>query len=205
MTDADIAWARRVSPRDIRRLYQIEALGVLDEDLIDEVGFGLYARCQSILDLTDAYRGRVHCPRCWAVIEMRLEGRRNDTPIACACGWRTTWLDYKKTTGRDKRLRAGGAERVFADFVRAFDARLGPRRKMLLIDGLLHEFHRGRKGESGPLAANVIEGRRDTIVEMLDDLFSSENKASEQARWRARLNDSLYGRRRAVTEEMRRP
>ena len=38
-------WARRVSRAKVRRLYQSDALGLLDRDLLDEVGYGMYARC----------------------------------------------------------------------------------------------------------------------------------------------------------------
>jgi len=207
LPDTEIAWSSRVSQQKIRRLYETDARRILDEDLLDEVGISLYARCESILALTDAYRGRVHCPRCRAVILMQIEGRQNVTPIRCGCGWETRWLAYKKTvpassmTSRDKRLRAGNAERVFEAFVDSYPRARSPRERMVLIDSLLHEFHRSRKGESGPAAVNVIEGSRESIVAMLDDLFSSENRASREALWRVRLRTSDYGRRMIEREE----
>src|SRR5262245_36480824 len=48
----DFQWARRLSKNDIYRLYQSEASGVLDEDLLEEVGIGFYARCQTIKQVT---------------------------------------------------------------------------------------------------------------------------------------------------------
>ncbi len=201
MSDTSISWAPRASQLRIRQLYEAEARGLLDDELLEDVGISLYARCESILALTDAYRGKVHCPRCGAIVEMVLEGRGNDTAIACSCGWRTTWLGYKKTTGRDKRMRAGNAERAFEAFVRSYRTARTQREKMLLIDSLLHEFHKSRKGESGPAAVNVIEGSRDSIVDMLNDLFSAENRASRDAVWRRRMAESLYGRRRYSTAD----
>ena len=50
----DVRWASRVNPATIRRLYETDARGIVDEDLIDEVGFALYARCQSILCASDS-------------------------------------------------------------------------------------------------------------------------------------------------------
>jgi hypothetical protein len=47
-----IQWANRVSQIKIWQLYQSDARGILDEELIDEVGIALYARAQSILLLT---------------------------------------------------------------------------------------------------------------------------------------------------------
>ncbi len=190
-----VAWASRVSQSLIRRLYETDARGIVDQDQVDAVGIGLYARCQSILALTDAYCGRVHCPECASVVITQIEGRLNDSPIRCRCGWETTWLEYKKTTSRDKLLRAGNAEPVFRDFVASYRRATRPRERMVLIDSLLHEFHTSRRGESGPAAVNVIEGSRDSIVAMLDGLFASENRASTEARWRARLASSAYGQR----------
>ncbi len=60
--------APRVNPSLIRRLYEVDAKGIVDEDLIDKVGYALYARCQSILEATEAHAGRVKCPECGASV-----------------------------------------------------------------------------------------------------------------------------------------
>jgi hypothetical protein len=57
-------WAPRLPQRLVARLYETDARGILDEELIDEVGYGLLARVESILTATEASRGRVRCPRC---------------------------------------------------------------------------------------------------------------------------------------------
>ena len=54
-----IQWSPRVGPQKILRLYQTDAQGIVDEDLIDEVGHGLLARCESIRIVSDAYKGRI--------------------------------------------------------------------------------------------------------------------------------------------------
>ena len=36
--------------QDIRRLYETDARGIYDEDLINEVGHGLLARCESFIE-----------------------------------------------------------------------------------------------------------------------------------------------------------
>jgi hypothetical protein len=65
-TSVPIRWAPKVRQEQIWRLYQNDARGLIDEELIDEVGWALYSRCQSILWVTD--RNRVPCPRCHHVI-----------------------------------------------------------------------------------------------------------------------------------------
>src|SRR5512134_3889200 len=88
-------WAQRVPPARLRRLYQLDALGVVDEDLIDEVAFAIRARCESILEATEASRGRVRCPSCGGAV-MRTPG---EGEVLCcpACGWETTWARYFST------------------------------------------------------------------------------------------------------------
>ena len=39
-----IHWSRRVSPEKIRRLYESDANGMLDEELMVEVGYGTTQR-----------------------------------------------------------------------------------------------------------------------------------------------------------------
>src|SRR5215471_6451592 len=41
-----VVWPRRVSRRVIRQLYELDAKGIVEAELIDEVGFGLLARCK---------------------------------------------------------------------------------------------------------------------------------------------------------------
>ena len=63
MAGADeIKWSRRVKPVSIRRLYTLDAKGIVDEDLINEVGYAMYARCLSIRTATRAHSGRAMCP-----------------------------------------------------------------------------------------------------------------------------------------------
>jgi hypothetical protein len=49
LVDERMRWARKVSQAKIRQLYQADAMGIVDEELIDKVGTALYACCQSIL------------------------------------------------------------------------------------------------------------------------------------------------------------
>ncbi|MGI6704943.1 MAG: hypothetical protein ACOX6S_01330 [Clostridia bacterium] len=38
-------WAPKVNPNKIRRLYQQDAKGILDDELLDDVGYSLYGSC----------------------------------------------------------------------------------------------------------------------------------------------------------------
>ncbi len=61
--------ARRVRQDRIRRLYRRFGRGMRDDDLLDEVGWGLYARAEAVLTVWRAYyRGEVPCDRCDGVV-----------------------------------------------------------------------------------------------------------------------------------------
>jgi len=64
----EVPWPPRVTKERLWRLYASEAAGLLEEELLDEVGVTLYLRCQTILDVYSAlHRGMVRCPRCQQV------------------------------------------------------------------------------------------------------------------------------------------
>ena len=88
-------WWPRVPPGKIRRLYANDALGLVDEELIDDVGTSLLLRCQSILVANDAHGGRAACPRCNTSI--RHTRNKHERIICPVCSWQTLWAYYAKT------------------------------------------------------------------------------------------------------------
>lgn len=55
MPDVDkFRWARRVSRRDIQRLYESDARGLLDEELLDRVHYAFYARVCDMIEVREA-------------------------------------------------------------------------------------------------------------------------------------------------------
>jgi hypothetical protein len=163
-----------VTQQEIRRLYETDAQGIYDADLIDEVGYGLLARCQSFVDAVDATRGKVRCPCCSAIVAHA--GRKEDL-LHCDCGWELTWGEYFATI-QHKQL--SGAEPVveqFRRFIAAFPAARTPQERTILIDRLIHGFHWYYKtnGPTRPVAINLIEGRLSDVVAFLDQLSRGEN------------------------------
>ncbi len=112
----EVRWPPRVTKERLRHLYATEAAGLLDKDLLDEVGIMLYLRCLAILDVYSAlHRGMVRCPRCQQAGRVQYvardqPARRNPNPaIHCeVCGWETDWEAYQRTFRR-RQLNAGGA------------------------------------------------------------------------------------------------
>jgi hypothetical protein len=110
-TDAGPRWEPRVAPEKIRRLYEADARGILDQELLDDVAFALYARCDSILTVTEAVRGRAKCPRCAQLCERvrARTGKPREDRLRCeTCAWESTWGAYRKSY-QDRRLFGGGA------------------------------------------------------------------------------------------------
>ena len=93
-------WARRVSRAKVRRLYQSDAQGTLDHDLLDEVGYGIYARCSDMFEVQQARKGGpVPCRNCRAPIPRQgrrwPQARRKAELLCCAaCDWQVTWGEY---------------------------------------------------------------------------------------------------------------
>jgi NAD-dependent SIR2 family protein deacetylase len=61
-------WAPRVKPAGIRRLYRLNGLGIYDEELLHDVGWGLHERCRDALIVHRAMRGEVPCPECGGIV-----------------------------------------------------------------------------------------------------------------------------------------
>ena len=192
-------WAPRVSKRKIHQLYETDAQGIYDLDLIDEVGYGLLVRCESFITANRAREGELPCPECGRTV------RREET-LHCPCGWTLPWADHFKTI-RHKQL--SGAEPViqqFQDYVDAYPAARTPQEKMLLIYRLIHGFHWYLKtgGPTRPVAVNLIEGRLSDVVAFLDRLSYGEKSTpgmvETYAQWDANIeaNRNWYRSRRSA-------
>src|SRR5690349_1501429 len=129
--DGGIQWNPKVSQAKIRRLYEHDARGLVDEDLIDEVGFILYGRCQSILIVQDH---GVQCPRCGHVFPSgwQWHKRYDAMEIRCpACEkWETTGRQYRESLQRDN-VGAGNALAAFQEFVERYPRTTAPRERMV--------------------------------------------------------------------------
>jgi len=196
-------WAPCVPQRLIRRLYETDAMGIYDDDLINEVGYGLLARCESFITANRARAGELPCPQCGHTVRHRA-GRQEI--LHCPCGWELPWSDYFKAI-QHKQL--SGAEPVlaqFQEFVKKFPAARTPREKVLLIDRLIHGFHWYYKTQSPtrPVAVNLIEGRLGEVVAFLDTLTYGEQStpgtSETLAEWNRNIeaNREWYPSRRAA-------
>lgn len=174
----EVRWAPRVPLHKIRRLYETDALGIVDDEQIDDVGYALLARCTSVIDATAAHhKGLVRCPRSECRSTLRRRGRpdrpedRNEVIRCAACGWATTERAYDLTY-RGRQLLGANAMPAFESYRRDFERATGPQHKMLAIDRLIHAIHgdlaQGWVGR--PAAVNVLQGTIREIFALLDGL-----------------------------------
>jgi hypothetical protein len=191
-------WARRVSRHKVRRLYESDAQGALDHDLLNEVGYGMYARCRDMFQVWEARQGRVTCRACGAIIVRRavrgwhLERKRE--VLRCGqCDWQVTWGDYYESyTGN--RMLPGSAEQVIRDFVERWPKAHTPSAKMIMIDTLIHEFHINQGIEGRPTGENVIAGSKKQVCDLIESLAYGTNSTKglqDKRAWLARLNDPI--------------
>ena len=175
--DGPPRWAPRVTRKEILRFYDMAGRGMVDEDIINELGFALLVRCQSVLDATNARRGRAPCPSCRTAVE---HPKKPDHVLRCpACGWQCLWSDYIKSA-KKKNLNAGGAEAFFEDFVDRFPKSKGARQRLILIDTLIHRFHwEWKERPCGAAAANLIEGKPQDTIRFLDGITYGERTPDE--------------------------
>jgi hypothetical protein len=162
-----------VPRRKIRQLYLNDAQGIYDDELIDEVGYALLARCQSFIAANEAAAGRALCPVCSGIVPHT--GDKKEILRCETCGWEMSWGEYFATF---QHRQLSGAEPVlvlFRDFVRRFPLAGDLREKVLLIDRLIHGFHWNQKyGCTRPVAVNLIEGRLSDVIAFLDRLTYGE-------------------------------
>ena len=188
------SWAPRVPQHKIRQLYLNDANGIYDDDLIDDVGYALLARCESFLMANDAAQGRVICPVCSTTI---LHTGTHDEVLCCKqCGWEMVWKEYFATFQHKQLYGAEPVLELFRDFVKRFPSASTLHEKVLIIDTLIHGFHWNQKyGCTRPAAINLIEGKLSDVITFLDDLtYGAVNTEGVQERHAEWVKNSEYVR-----------
>lgn len=193
-----IHWAPKVRRAQIWQIYQNDASGVVDEDLLMNVGHALYERCRCVLMVT---RGQVECPHCGNIFDVgRMEGIgavQCPTPV---CGWQVTPELYH-ATWRHQDLLGGNILADAETFVENYPHAHTCPERMLLIDRLIHAFHWDAVQDKPNRSAanNFIQGSHPEVVNMLERLASTPDPAAKQ-RWRETIA-VMWKRRRGEKPE----
>lgn len=189
-------WAPRLKPYLLQRLYAGDAQGLRDDELLDQVGWALYARCSSFIQADEACKGLVRCPVCGNPIKHSFSSRE---VLHCqVCGWECPWRQYHLTI-KDQQLH-GGPEVValFQAYVVDFPKAPTANEKMLLVDALIHGFHHyltsGRTRR--PVAVNLLDGDLGFVIEFLDHLTYGEDSAAEMLKTRDNWQQNIRGKKK---------
>jgi hypothetical protein len=189
-----IKWNKKVPQALIARLYNQSVSGICDDELADEVGWALYARCDSIISATNGFEKKcLVCPKCGKDIPLI------DDVFDCVCEFRATWSEFRSSY-KGKQLHASNALPVFIAYQRDFPKAKTYGEKLICIDVLIHSFHIKSayyktlpsydvEDESvelnRPTGANLIEGTLTEVILFLDKLSSIDAYSQEKARWRS--------------------
>lgn len=185
---AKIRWAPRLSPRLLERLYESDAKGFRDVELAEEVGLRLYLRCRSFV-LVQA--GEVECPLCSQVFSVSAK-QSTDCP-GDDCSWFTTQRSYRESI-RNHYAHHGRAVGAFATFHLRYPSSKSYEDKIILIDQLIHSFHRDEATDSPvkSVASKLLEGNKTEVVRFLDQLSAFDPAAKR--RWRRSASQTLHAR-----------
>lgn len=174
--------------------YEANARGLLDDALVDDVGWRLWDRLSDVVRVT---AGRVRCPVCTTEFQVRAAGRTDDEVVPCpGCDWSVTPAAWHRTwENRD----LNGLCPEFGRFVDAWPTARSIRDRMLLIDSVVHAQHvASRSDRPGNFAArNFLEGSRPKIVALLDELADgpgSQVAEGARERWNAARDHYRSGR-----------
>jgi len=188
LIDGKIAYAPRVSPGLIIRLYQSDAQGLRDEELADEVGTALFARCEDILAVSQQHRSK--CPLCGRWVEHSTD---NSIKMCCSCGFSMSWRDYTKSY-KNKGLKGSGALPVFERYLQQYAAARQYTDKILAIDSMIHAFHFELQGNNRlcrPAATCVIHSFEAEILRILNALAYSQDSSAGLAEGYASYQSKL--------------
>ena len=192
-----ITWSPTIRQAKIWQLYQNDALGAVDEVLVEDVGLSLLYRCRSILLVT---RREVECPRCGMVFLLSEPGTWKMLPGVqlCptpGCGWETTSEQWHESW-EHRDLLGSAAMQAIETYLHDYPRARKKEARMVCIDQLIHSFHISlRTGKaSRSFANNLIEGSHDQVVEFLDRL-SAKDSGVDKDQWRTEVN-KMYLRRR---------
>jgi hypothetical protein len=190
-------WAKRVSRRDIQRLYESDARGMLDEELLDEIHHAIHARVCDMFEVRQAQQsGLVKCRSCGALLKQpyRMGGRNKNNVLQCdQCDWQVTCGEFYQSYTGDSML-PGSVCDLFESYLERFPKAKSAPEKMLLVDWLIHQFHVMQGVARKPVGENVIQGTTEQVGELIEALArgpSSTPGLSTREAWQAVYYDPV--------------
>ena len=166
-------WSKKVALKDIFKLYQTEAQGLIDEELVDEIGLTFYMRCKQASEVRGLIdRGQMLCLQCGTVLT-KID---DNEVVNCNCGYSYTFREYCRSYTA-ANMPGGRATEIFEHFAKTWPHLKETSQKMMLIDWLIHQCHvtlmSGAKGRS--VCVNLLEGTKKQILDVINNLAYGDN------------------------------
>jgi len=195
-----IIWCKKVPQKLISHFYNQSALGIFGDELVDEVGYALYARCKSIVSVTNGFEKKyLICPTCDVGISFI------ENSFVCSCGFNATWEEFRLSY-KGKQLYAANALPIFIDYMKSFLKARSYVEKLIAIDVLIHSFHIKNSYHNKnydiedknieinrPTGANLIEGSLSDVILFLDRLSAVDDYSQSKAQWRNNIERANGG------------
>lgn len=159
-------WPDKLNIEKLKQLYYLDAKGIQDIDLADEIGLTLYLRCKyGKEDMERMERYVIRCHHCQAELEGAGDFRQ------CQCGYQYSYREYRRSYRRNN-MPTGAAAKVFEAFLSDWTMAKGYSQKIVLIDSLLHEFHLSLISGAvhRPVAMNFIDGTVEKVTNIINSL-----------------------------------
>jgi len=157
-------WSPKVSRNDIKRLYDLNAKLIYNDELADKVGFTLYTRCLQGRDETILHEnGKLLCHNCKKICVSPANGI-----IICSCGYAYIFREYRTNFNKNS-MPSRSATPFFNEFITKWERAKTYHEKMLAIDYIIHECHLNmisnvKRGFAG---VNLIEGTKRQVSELI--------------------------------------
>ena len=159
-------WPIKLDVNKLRQLYLMDAKGIKDEELADEIGIILYQRCKygkEDMELMNRYV--IRCHNCNQIVEGREDFRE------CTCGFQYSYREYRRSYRRNN-MPSGSAAKVFNEYIQNWEHTKDYSSKLILIDQLIHEFHLSliSGAPHRPVAMNFMDGTREKVEKIINEL-----------------------------------
>ena len=159
-------WPDKLDIYKLNKLYKLDAKGIHDEVLADEIGLTLYLRCQyGKDDMQRMEKNIIRCHGCHNELAGASDFRQ------CECGYQYSYREYRRSF-RKNNMPTGAASKIFADYMKKWRVAKNYNEKIVLIDTLLHEFHLSliSGATHRPVAMNFIDGTRKQVEQVITNL-----------------------------------
>lgn len=160
------SWPKKLDIHKLNKLYMLDAKGIQDEALADEIGLTLYLRCKyGQEDMKRMETGIIRCHGCNSELNGENDFRQ------CSCGRQYSYKEYRRSFCRNS-MPSGAATKIFAAFIQKWNVAKNYNEKIVLIDTLLHEFHLSLVSGAihRPVAMNFIDGSRSHVDQIINNL-----------------------------------